>query len=73
VNGRRRATTARRTHGYEPTRDAAMVAFAKSWLTSARPAARHALRLELSLGHYNDWHADPPVEKETVVVRPIKP
>ena len=29
------------------------------------------LELELSLGHYNDWHTDPPTEKETVVVRAI--
>jgi hypothetical protein len=29
--------------------------------------------LELSLGHYKDWREDPPVEKETVVVRPLSP
>jgi hypothetical protein len=27
--------------------------------------------IELSLGHYKDWRADPPEEKETVVVRAI--
>jgi hypothetical protein len=29
--------------------------------------------LELMLGTYKDWDSDPPVEKETVKVRPISP
>jgi hypothetical protein len=29
--------------------------------------------IELSLGHYQDWKTDPPIEKETVKVRAISP
>jgi hypothetical protein len=27
--------------------------------------------IELSLGHYEDWHTDPPEKKETVTLRPV--
>lgn len=29
--------------------------------------------VEFSLGHYKDWRADPPEEKETVAVRAVSP
>ena len=27
--------------------------------------------LDFELGHYTDWKADPPAEKETIIVRPV--